>query len=84
VGENNESLSQFKKKNSLRRRKVKCKFMEKTYEIIKKMSDIRDRFFVVNASVSFDIWEKIAKVYPHSKRTIHYDREKLIKYGKNV
>jgi len=58
--------------------------MEKTYEIIKKMSDIRDRFFVVNASVSFDIWEKIAKVYPHSKRTIHYDREKLIKYGKNV
>ena len=28
-------------------------------------------------SVSFDIWEKIAKVYPHSKRTIHYEKEKL-------
>jgi hypothetical protein len=55
--------------------------MEQTYKIIKKMSGIRDRFFVVNASVSFDIWEKIAKVYPHSKRTIHYEKEKLIKYG---
>jgi len=53
--------------------------MEKTYKIIKKMSDIRNRFFVVNASVSFDMWEKIAKVYPHSKRKIHYEDEKLIK-----
>jgi hypothetical protein len=84
VGENIQSLSQFKKKNSLRRRKVKCKFMEKTHEIIKKMSGIRDRFFIVNASVSFDIWEKIAKVYPHSKRAIHYEKEKLINYGKNI
>jgi hypothetical protein len=58
--------------------------MEKTYKIIKKMSDIRNRFFVVNASVSFDMWEKIAKVYPHSKRTIHYEEEKLNNYGKNV
>jgi hypothetical protein len=55
--------------------------MEKTYKIIKKMSDIRNRFYIINASVSFDMWEKIAKVYPHSKRTIHYEEEKLIKYG---
>jgi hypothetical protein len=55
--------------------------MEKTYKIIKKMSDIRNRFYIINASVSFDMWEKIAKVYPHSKRKIHYEEEKLIKYG---
>jgi len=53
--------------------------MRQTYEIAKKMSGIRDRFFVVNGSISFDIWEKIAKVYPHSKRKIHYEGEKLIK-----
>jgi hypothetical protein len=53
--------------------------MQQTYTIAKKMSDIRNRFFVVNASVSFDMWEKIAKVYPHSKRKIHYEEEKLIK-----
>jgi hypothetical protein len=58
--------------------------MEKTYEIIKKMSDIRNRFYIINASVSFDMWEKIAKVYPHSKRKIHYEEEKLNNYGKNV
>jgi len=58
--------------------------MEQTYEIIKKMSDIRNRFYIINASVSFDMWEKIAKVYPHSKRKIHYEEEKLIKYGKNI
>jgi len=58
--------------------------MKQTYEITKKLSGIRDRFFVVNASVSFDMWEKIAKVYPHSKRKIHYEEEKLIKYGKNI
>ena len=58
--------------------------MKQTYEITKKLSVIRDRFFVVNASVSFDMWEKIAKVYPHSKRKIHYEEEKLIKYGKNI
>jgi hypothetical protein len=45
------------------------------------MANIRNRFFVVNASVSFDMWEKIAKVYPHSKRKIHYEEEKLLKYG---
>ena len=56
--------------------------MEQTYKITKKMCGIRDRFFIVNASVSFDMWEKIAKVYPHSKRKIHYEEEKLIKYGK--
>jgi hypothetical protein len=48
------------------------------------MSDIRNRFYIINASVSFDMWEKIAKVYPHSKRTIHYEEEKLNNYGKNV
>ena len=53
--------------------------MQQTYTIAKKMSDIRNRFFVVNASVSFDMWEKIAKVYPNSKRKIHYEDEKLIK-----
>jgi len=58
--------------------------MKQTYEITKKLSGIRDRFFVVNASVSFDMWEKIAKVYPHSKRRSHYEEEKLIKYGKNI
>jgi hypothetical protein len=58
--------------------------MEQTYKIIKKMSDIRNRFFVVNASVSFDMWEKITKVYSHSKRKIHYKEEKLNNYGKNV
>ena len=58
--------------------------MKQTYEITKKLSGIRDRFFVVNASVSFDMWEKIAKVYPHSKRKIHYEEEKLIKYGKKI
>jgi len=58
--------------------------MKQTYEITKKLSGIRDRFFVVNASISFDMWEKIAKVYPHSKRKIHYEEEKLIKYGKNI
>ncbi len=51
--------------------------MKQTYEITKKLSGIRDRFFVVNASISFDMWEKIAKVYPHSKRTIHYEEKKL-------
>ncbi len=55
--------------------------MKQTYKIVKKMSGIRDRFFIVNGSISFDMWEKIAKVYPHSKRTIHYEEEKLIKYG---
>ncbi len=58
--------------------------MEQTYTIVKKMSDIRNRFYIINASVSFDMWEKIAKVYPHSKRTIHYEEEKLNNYGKNV
>ncbi len=51
--------------------------MEQTYKITKKMSDIRNRFYIINASVSFDMWEKIAKVYPHSKRTIHYEEKKL-------
>jgi len=58
--------------------------MEQTYTIVKKMSDIRNRFYIINASVSFDMWEKIAKVYPHSKRKIHYEEEKLNNYGKNV
>jgi hypothetical protein len=58
--------------------------MKETYKIVKKMSGIRDRFFIVNGSIGFDMWEKIAKVYPHSKRKIHYEEEKLIKYGKNI
>ena len=59
--------------------------MEQTYKIAKKMSDTMSRFYMpVKFSVSFDMWEKIAKVYPHSKRTIHYEEEKLNNYGKNV
>ena len=59
--------------------------MEGTYKITKKMSDTMSRFYMpVKFSVSFDMWEKIAKVYPHSKRTIHYEEEKLNNYGKNV
>jgi len=58
--------------------------MKQTYKIVKKMSGIRDRFFIINGSISFDMWEKIAKVYPHSKRKIHYEEEKLNNYGKNV
>ena len=32
---------------------------------------------VVNVSVVIDMWEKIMKVYPNSKRKIHYEEEKL-------
>ena len=55
--------------------------MEQTYKITKKMCGIRRIFAmpVVNVSVVIDMWEKIAKVYPHSKRKIHYEDEKLIK-----
>jgi len=57
---------------------------KQTYKIVKKMSGIRDRFFIVNGSIGFDMWEKIAKVYPNSKRKIHYEEEKLNNYGKNL
>jgi hypothetical protein len=55
--------------------------MEETYKITKKMANIRGTFAmpVVNVTVGLDMWEKIAKVYPHSKRKIHYEDEKLIK-----
>ncbi len=55
--------------------------MEQTYKITKKMCGIRRIFAMplVNVSLGMDMWEKIAKVYPHSKRKIHYEDEKLIK-----
>jgi hypothetical protein len=53
--------------------------MEQTYKITKKMCGIRRIFAMplVNVRVGTDMWEKIAKVYPHSKRKIHYEEEKL-------
>jgi hypothetical protein len=53
--------------------------MEQTYKITKKMANIRGTFAmpVVNVTVGLDMWEKIDKVYPHSKRTIHYEEKKL-------
>jgi hypothetical protein len=53
--------------------------MEETYKITKKMANIRGTFAmpVVNVTVGLDMWEKIDKVYPHSKRTIHYEGKKL-------
>ncbi len=53
--------------------------MEQTYKITKKMANIRGTFAmpVVNVTVGLDMWEKIDKVYPHSKRTIHYVEKKL-------
>jgi hypothetical protein len=53
--------------------------MEQTYKITKKMCGIRRIFAmqVVNVSVVIDMWEKIMKVYPNSKRKIHYEEEKL-------
>jgi hypothetical protein len=55
--------------------------MEETYKITKKMSETMSRFYKpIKFSVSFDMWEKIAKVFPQSKRKIHYDDDdKLIK-----
>ena len=43
------------------------------------MANIRGTFAmpVVNVTVGLDMWEKIDKVYPHSKRTIHYEEKKL-------
>ena len=32
---------------------------------------------LVNVRVGTDMWEKISKVYPNSKRKIHYEEEKL-------
>jgi len=53
--------------------------MEQTYKITKKMCGIRRIFAMplVNVRVGTDMWEKISKVYPNSKRTIHYEIEKL-------
>jgi hypothetical protein len=54
--------------------------MQQTYTIAKKMSETMSRFYMpIKFSISFDMWEKIAKVYPNSKRKMHYDDEKLIK-----
>ncbi len=43
------------------------------------MANIRGTFAmpVVNVTVGLDMWEKISKVYPNSKRRIHYEIEKL-------
>jgi len=43
------------------------------------MANIRGTFAmpVVNVTVGLDMWEKIDKVYPHSKRRTHYEEEKL-------
>jgi len=53
--------------------------MEQTYKITKKMANIMGTFvmLIVNVSVGLDMWEKIDKVYPHSKRKIHYKEKKL-------
>lgn len=53
--------------------------MEQTYKITKKMCGTRRIFAMplVNVRVGMDMWEKISKVYPNSKRKIHYEEEKL-------
>jgi hypothetical protein len=53
--------------------------MEQTYKITKKMCGIRRIFAMplVNVRVGTDMWEKISKVYPNSKRRSRYEEKKL-------